>query len=120
MELEDVAVFDGVVPADLPSFDPVTPQAGVAKPGCKLFVDELGDVVHRLFSPDGERSGQVGRVPGHLGVDPDHAEVLEQERPDLVETMPADDRNDDGRVPPTGQLPEGGKLVALPGSRRPW
>jgi hypothetical protein len=32
VELEDIAVFDGVVPADLASFDPVTPQAGVAKP----------------------------------------------------------------------------------------
>jgi membrane-associated phospholipid phosphatase/tRNA A-37 threonylcarbamoyl transferase component Bud32 len=91
VELEDVAVLDGVVRADLASFDAVTPEAGVAKPGCKLFVNELGDVVHRLFSPDGERSGQVGRAAGHLGVDPDHADVLEQERPDLVETMPADD-----------------------------
>jgi hypothetical protein len=41
VELEDVAVLDGVVRADLSSFDPVTPKAGVAKPVGKLLVNEL-------------------------------------------------------------------------------
>jgi hypothetical protein len=85
-------------------------RRGASPTPCRL-VNELGDVVHRLCSPDGERSGQVGWAPGHLGVDPNHAEVLEQERPDLVETMPGDDRDHDGRVLETGQLPEGGELL---------
>jgi hypothetical protein len=84
VDLEDVAVLHDVVLPHLEAFDLLAPQAGPVELLDQVLVDQGGDVLDGLAVADGEGAAEVGRLAGDLGVDPDHAQVLEEEGADVL------------------------------------
>src|SRR5687767_6331597 len=94
VQLDDVAVGEGMVAADLLPVECVAaPEPGVAEVGGDLLVDEGGDIAHRLAALYGEGPGHVGWLAGDLRVHAHDAEVLEQERAELIEAGAVDRRH---------------------------
>src|SRR6266545_4254002 len=111
MELDHVAIGHRVLASHVLAVEPGrSPYARVLEGAGEVLVDEARDVLHGLTAPEREGPVPVGRAARRLGVDAHEAEVPEEARTDLPETLPAARRHGESRIGEPGEVQEGPQL----------
>ena len=86
MQLEDVSICNGMIPADLLAVETIAaPHTGIFDRLCHFAVDEAGHVRHCFASPNGKGPRQISCLTGNLRIDTNYSEVGRQPSPDLLE-----------------------------------